>query len=279
MTVFFVHPENDLPPILEVKIFVWDDASQTSPPTEQVQWPEDGSVELAIPGSDYVRIWARIDSPCLIQVSSQTDCLAARAAYFIALESRGSVALAEGGSYESPEQLQSQLGEKFRIDDAYVRVRLWRRRLPAFFEQHLAFLGERVLNELTDVCMRDRGRSLQGRCTHPQVPLPSWVGKGYEGYSAYANDPNVPDNLFACLLVGYMTQEWAFVLWNRLGRRFWFASPVFALYQEANAARTAHELKEAMQMWDQGNESVLFMAGSGRLSPLQDIPGDNQDHA
>jgi hypothetical protein len=85
----------------------------------------------------------------------------------------------------------------------------------------MAFLSQRVPGHLTTINMRDHhGRRLEGRCTHPQAPLHQWVGKGWEGYSAYAGNSDVPDGLFACLLVGYSVQEWAFVLWNRLGRQF-----------------------------------------------------------
>jgi hypothetical protein len=265
MAIVFVRPEQRLPSPGEV--ISWVNAVSTFSREIPDQWPEEEFLELKEPGCDspvVIRGW----ETGVVRIRSSADHIAARVAYYLARESGGLVSSVEEGPYECPERWEHRLGEGFRIDEADERVRRWVRRLPEFFEINLPILRERVPGELAEITIRDdRGRVLRGRCSHPDAPLPRWIGKGFEGYTNYATDPKVPDGIFACIIANYPTQEWAFVLWSRAGRRFWFASPISGLYRHSDVRQTADDLSEAIRAWDRSDGSYFFMSGTGCLQP------------
>lgn len=265
MAAFWVRPQRNLPISWEVPSFLWDDmVPDVMDPG--ADWADPFGIDFELPGRPVVRVNRPSADPNMVRVRSKDDHLAARAAFFLAAESSGTVADEESGPGQPPEQLVPRFGEGFALDAAYDRVRRQRRRLPKFFEKHFGLLQRFVPGELVTVSPDDR-RVIRGRCTHPQAPLPRWVSKGYEGYSAFAAESDLPDRLFACLSVGYPSQEWAFALWYQRGRRFWFGAPVIAVYRDADVGQAAGELANAVEEWEKGDEDVLFMSGLGRLRP------------
>src|SRR5262249_42609739 len=139
--------------------------------------------------------------------------------------------------------------------------------------------AQHVPGELANVLLHDGARSIKGRCTHPRLPLPLWVGMGPERWSAFAAAEPLPEDFFACLLAGYTHQEWAFVLWRRGRRRLWFGSPFAHVYDQGrNPARTAGEMQEALHEWSESEQDVFFMGGIGKLQPKQPPPQGGGPH-
>ena len=107
----------------------------------------------------------------------------------------------------------------------------------------------------------DRGRRLIGACSNMNMPLTDWVGKGDQAVLNFKLNNIVSNDFFAFVLVGYITQEWFFVIWQVDGRRFWFGARALGVYQDVDFGNVTDELKKSIQIWDFEDDSVFYFDG------------------
>jgi hypothetical protein len=216
-----------------------------------------------------LRFWVRPGH--IIELRSRRRWAAARAAYFLLGESDGSIAERPEGPFRRPDSLLAEL-EGFEVEKGYERYSHERRRLPDFFVEHYPFIAERVQVHLTDLPpYDDRNRQCIGRCSHPNTYF--WVGKGYESYTNYAADADVPDNFFACIELAYPHSEWAFILWKMRARKFWFGALVGGMYRKGDQEKSITHLHDALGIWDHGTEDVYMLFDSGTSTLLKPSSG------
>src|SRR5262245_40232318 len=119
--------------------FLWDDAVVADVTDPGADWTDPLGVDFELPGRPAVRVNRPPADPSAVQVRSKDDPLAARAAYFLAAESSGTVSDEGGGPGQPPEVLVPRFGKGLVLEAGYDRVRRQRTRLPKFFEEHFGW--------------------------------------------------------------------------------------------------------------------------------------------
>jgi hypothetical protein len=126
MPVFFIKPMDGRPDFRLVLTFIWGDqcncdtdGNSFNPASRE--WTELYSHNREIPTEVFdVSLYSQ--EPLLLQVESPHEWLAARVAYFLAVESQGLISEQPNDTFGSPESIRARMGE-FDLEAAKERVR------------------------------------------------------------------------------------------------------------------------------------------------------------
>lgn len=262
----YVSTEIILPSLTELKVFVWQNYKPEDINEEGFWERKNPSIVSWDRGGGKIYFEILDEKLKVVIVRSSKLSLMARAAYCIAGFTKGTLQFGENintTKYNAVEELALLFGEKFDLLQSFQRVEEFRGRMPRFFEHHTPFLKHYAPKAMPSSMMITRLPILYASSTHPTKKFEQWIMKSGEGYINFRNDEKVPDGFFACVQSVYNSQEWAFVLWKRAGRVFWFGSCYFHLYDLGyrSAEITATNLQKAISDWEAGNRDMEFLFG------------------
>lgn len=264
MHELWVQARDPLPSLDELVAFLGPSVPVLDVLADPVDWWDPMNI-VCLPCTPVVRVMARSlgDRPS-IRVQSKDERLVTLTAWFMATRSRGVIARSQSGPYGAPGELPVEAHAGFDLAAAEVRTLQCRRRIMPILLDLWPELARLVPADLVTSRLREGRRSLVVRTTHVEDSLGQWFGKGSEYCRAFADTPDLPDGLFACALIAYPVQEWAFVLWHSAGRRFWFGTPLsnpIAAGDLDLRADAQLDFRRALQLWQAGEQNVLVLAG------------------